>query len=893
MTKSRKNIIIALLIGLIGSMVMLICVNMSNVKTAKAEEITVTGAFSFTYNSEKFTELTDEEKNTSWAIGSLVKTTDNIAGKYLLFYDMSELSIILSGPAIDSGNASLKMEFLCLDSTGIRFRDIETDTGFTVPAYKLRVYSNSYYLVKMPEYFSINLLSISSDMNILENPLGEYCTGTSYNISSVSGKIYFADKEVLEDGEKKVTYRITFLYNKNDFCELTDLEKNVNWELGTQVEKGDNVAGKYLLFSSLSDVLVKLIHENGVDSYPFSFRCFGGYNILCNDTNFDIGFIISGYSVIIADVEYTLVYIPETFSIKMLDMGSDEFCYDSFVPGKYTFDSECTVSSCSGSVYYPAFSGMSGFSISDVEYNETTEEELNAEWLKGREVQVGDDLAGKYLLLNDSTYFTYYLNHIKYGDSYGFEWYQMLHVGIYDFPNKFSQSGHRLYRIKESITFNGEEYVLVKFPINMKMVVYGGVPEYAGDIHLGIYELDTIASGKIENLYYANISLGLNPTPELTAIDGGVNISEVENASGYTCVVNDSAEQTLTIAGSIALNSGDTIKAKTNCSEYYSDSEYTETYTYYNVKHPTVTVDRYGVASWDSIENATSYEVYVDNELKTTTNSCTYTLTDGQTIKVCSVRTAAENELVYISDNVEEVTYTKETLATPLVSINKNGLVSWTSVPNAEKYIVKLLGVYEVETTDTSYQLYGGNIVEVKAVGNSSLYNDSEYSDRLSYSLTLPSDLREVKVGDDLSGKTLYILDFGTTYSGLINFLSTEQGYLVYCPLALTTDSSSYVFVKIDSKEFAEFFRGFDIHDKLMLPLPDGMGVVTELNYDLKVYVSASEMGDPIDSGNISDINDKENTIGKRLTTIIGLTAGMALVAVCGLVFIPKKKKHR
>lgn len=467
-------------------------------------------------------------------------------------------------------------------------------------------------------------------------------------------------------------------------------------------------------------------------------------------------------------------------------------------------------------------------------------------------------------------------------------------------------------RLFDSITipsikysYNEKDYLLFSLPKTLYMDVYVDFYNYNYVMCVaGCYSI----SDSETFCKYAAIPVVLLSTPQLTAIDGGVNISEVENAGGYTYIVNDGAEQTLATAGSIALNNGDTINVKTNGLKYYSDSEYTETYTYYNVKHSTVTVDRYGVASWDSIENATSYEVYVDNELKTTTNSCTYTLTDGQTIFVCSVRTAAENELVYISDNVEEVTYTKETLATPLVSINKNGLVSWTSVPNAEKYIVKLLGVYLVETTDTSYQLYGGNVVEVKAVGNSSLYNDSEYSDRLSYSLTLPSDLREVKVGDDLSGKTLYFENFDTSYHGNLQIITTETGFVVYTPLVNDIEYASFLFAKetVDGKKYD--IQGLDKKQSAKMKLPDGMGVVTELNYDVKAYVSASEMGDPIDSGNISDkendiignIGDKLGKIGESIENvfkdnpkevIIGLVVSVVGIMIIYRILFGRKRK--
>ena len=77
-------------------------------------------------------------------------------------------------------------------------------------------------------------------------------------------------------------------------------------------------------------------------------------------------------------------------------------------------------------------------------------------------------------------------------------------------------------------------------------------------------------------------------------------------------------------------------------------------------------------------------------------------------------------------------------LSTPIISIDKNGLATWTAVANAISYIYKINDGEEIQITGRSVQLTGGQDITVKAVtSDTETYSDSEYSELKCYSVKL------------------------------------------------------------------------------------------------------------------------------------------------------------
>lgn len=155
------------------------------------------------------------------------------------------------------------------------------------------------------------------------------------------------------------------------------------------------------------------------------------------------------------------------------------------------------------------------------------------------------------------------------------------------------------------------------------------------------------------------------------------------------------------------------------------------------------------IASWTSVDNATSYEVWIDSNTNTISITITQqTLTDGQSFKV---RAVGDGTSYSTSDWSNTVTYTEPVtpppaqpveLTIPVVSVNESGIASWNAVANASGYKYKINNGTEQSTTSTSIQLTDGDSIVVKAVGDGVEYADSNYS--VSQTYTAPAEPTEL-----------------------------------------------------------------------------------------------------------------------------------------------------
>ena len=150
------------------------------------------------------------------------------------------------------------------------------------------------------------------------------------------------------------------------------------------------------------------------------------------------------------------------------------------------------------------------------------------------------------------------------------------------------------------------------------------------------------------------------------------------------------------------------------------------------------------VIKWDTVENASYYEVSVntDPESKTKTSSnstsiATSSLTDGQSYTV-TVVAKSDDDKVKESSATHTFTYTAKTvqLATPsgiTASTTDDGswLIQWTAVEHATSYKLSIDGGQEFEVTGTSYtdtgiDTDGSHAISVKACSTDPTYTESE-----------------------------------------------------------------------------------------------------------------------------------------------------------------------
>ncbi len=107
-------------------------------------------------------------------------------------------------------------------------------------------------------------------------------------------------------------------------------------------------------------------------------------------------------------------------------------------------------------------------------------------------------------------------------------------------------------------------------------------------------------------------------------------------------------------------------------------------------------------------------------------------------------------------------------LAVPAVSIDGSGLASWNAVPNAAKYIYKINGGQEQETTATSVQLAPGDSITVKAVpADTKAHKESAYSAAQTFA------------GDGNYGLPAPALGYYITNADVLQASETER-YIVY-----------------------------------------------------------------------------------------------------------------
>lgn len=77
-------------------------------------------------------------------------------------------------------------------------------------------------------------------------------------------------------------------------------------------------------------------------------------------------------------------------------------------------------------------------------------------------------------------------------------------------------------------------------------------------------------------------------------------------------------------------------------------------------------------------------------------------------------------------------------LATPVVTVDENGVASWKAIDNATAYAYKIDGGKETVINKTSVTLTNGQSITVKAVGNGTDYTDSDYSAAATYKAADP-----------------------------------------------------------------------------------------------------------------------------------------------------------
>lgn len=192
-------------------------------------------------------------------------------------------------------------------------------------------------------------------------------------------------------------------------------------------------------------------------------------------------------------------------------------------------------------------------------------------------------------------------------------------------------------------------------------------------------------------------------------------------------------------------------------------------------------------------------------------------------------------------NNSQEENPTK--LAIPTITLNNN-VVSWNTVDNATGYIVSKNNIEEAVQTLTSYTIsdtaLGDYVIKVKAVSTNSKYEDSDYSNSVTYTIEDKSDNTGNPTNPDegqtgpvvLTEATLYVVGDSTVSSFSDSYFYPRYGYgtqlsnyfdskLTVNNLALSgrssksyTQEANYSVLKTSIKEGDYLLIGFGHNDE-------------------------------------------------------------------------------
>ncbi|MDE7454389.1 MAG: hypothetical protein K2M64_01000, partial [Clostridia bacterium] len=181
---------------------------------------------------------------------------------------------------------------------------------------------------------------------------------------------------------------------------------------------------------------------------------------------------------------------------------------------------------------------------------------------------------------------------------------------------------------------------------------------------------------------------------------------------------------------------------------------------------PEVTIDNDGVASWKAIEGAVRYiyKIGNGNEISTTDTEIMGSLDDGDSI---TVKAIGDGSKYMDSEWSTPKTYTAPTmttLASPVVTVNAQGVASWTAIANASGYAYKINDGTEQTTTSLSVQLNAGDKIVVKAVGDGVNYEDSSYSEARTYTAKLATPVVTIDVETGIASWTAVANATGYVY---------------------------------------------------------------------------------------------------------------------------------
>ena len=265
------------------------------------------------------------------------------------------------------------------------------------------------------------------------------------------------------------------------------------------------------------------------------------------------------------------------------------------------------------------------------------------------------------------------------------------------------------------------------------------------------------------------------PAPVVELNGNTASWSEVENAVTYRIMWNG---EDMGTDNTLSFSDDDnyTLKVKAvGDGKHYLDSDWSNVVEYVayiptKLPAPVVTLDG-NVARWEAVENAVSYTIEINGVLFENEIIMDWDDTEDYVLRVKAIGNGRE----YLdSDWSNTVTYkfVPVTLPAPVVTLDGN-VASWEAVEHATTYQIMWNG--EDMGTDNVLSFSDTNdfTIKVKAIGDGKKYLDSDWSNEVSYVVTVKLATPKVTLnGNVASWKQIANAD---GYTLLINGTETEN----------------------------------------------------------------------------------------------------------------------
>lgn len=255
---------------------------------------------------------------------------------------------------------------------------------------------------------------------------------------------------------------------------------------------------------------------------------------------------------------------------------------------------------------------------------------------------------------------------------------------------------------------------------------------------------------------------------------GRITWSTVSNANRYYVSINGGAEQpSFTAYFAYSTTEQFTVKVRAESSGNYTEAT-SEVITFVPLDTvQNVAVDDSGNVTWQIVDGATGYEVYLNNVMSTVVTECAFTQVPvGKTTTVAVKPTVVEatSDLVYFSKRSQTVSVNILNAIDVTKISYDDGRITWPAVTGASGYEVTIRDTEVVPCTSAQYEFDAANsdfTVSVRAIGNHTSTYDSAPSEKRSFVYLQQAQNLRAEDGmlkwDEVEGATSYRISDGVS----------------------------------------------------------------------------------------------------------------------------------